>query len=248
MRNLNIDQISKRIISKVKDIGMEIYYRDSSFTGDNTSRNFWIDGTKRFGLIFKKNKSLMGNGYIDKFKFSDPKNAIEEQGREKSWGKRIILSKMGDSIDEQFEYLVFLFKQIPIDFNPTNRKHNRSAADIEQSFIPEEILEPEKYFEGATNTISVNIYERNTLSRKKCIKHYGYKCSICGFDFEAKYGDFGKEFIHVHHLRPIATIGKKYELDPIKDLRPVCPNCHSIIHRYKEALSIDELKANIKNC
>jgi len=34
----------------------------------------------------------------------------------------------------------------------------------------------------------------------------------------------------VHHLVPISKIGKKYRVDPIKDLRPVCPNCHAVIH------------------
>jgi predicted HNH restriction endonuclease len=37
--------------------------------------------------------------------------------------------------------------------------------------LAEEILEPEKYYEGATKTISVNVYERNPLARKKCIDH-----------------------------------------------------------------------------
>jgi hypothetical protein len=31
-------------------------------------------------------------------------------------------------------------------------------------------------------------------------------------------------FLHVHHLRELAALGKEYEVDPITDLRPVCPN------------------------
>lgn len=111
------------------------------------------------------------------------------------------------------------------------------------NYLPEEIHQPEKCFEGAVETISINKYERNAYARKKCIDHYGYKCQVCNFDFEEVYGELGSNFIHVHHIIPLSTIGKEYQIDPIKDLIPVCPNCHSIIHRTKEYTSIDELKA-----
>jgi 5-methylcytosine-specific restriction protein A len=56
------------------------------------------------------------------------------------------------------------------------------------------------------------------------------------------YGDIGKGFIHVHHLKPVSQIGETYEVDPINDLRPVCPNCHAMLHRPEETLTIEELK------
>ena len=67
-----------------------------------------------------------------------------------------------------------------------------------------------------------------------------------GFDFEKKYGGAGKHIIHVHHLTPLSEIKGEYKVDPKKDLRPVCPNCHTIIHRKKPAYSIDEVKAMIE--
>ena len=45
------------------------------------------------------------------------------------------------------------------------------------------------------------------------------------------YGDIGKGFIHVHHLTPLWDIRQGYEVNPVKDLRPVCPNCHAMLHR-----------------
>ncbi|MCF0241746.1 MAG: HNH endonuclease [Treponema sp.] len=57
------------------------------------------------------------------------------------------------------------------------------------------------------------------------MQYYGTKCVVCGFDFEKTYSELGKGFIHVHHLKEISSIDKEYELDPIKDLRPLCPNC-----------------------
>lgn len=61
------------------------------------------------------------------------------------------------------------------------------------------------------------------------------------------YGLIGEDYVHIHHLKPLSEIGKEYELDPIKDLRPVCANCHAIIHRKKPAYTIDELKSIIRN-
>jgi len=67
-------------------------------------------------------------------------------------------------------------------------------------------------------------------------------CSVCQFRFDATFGDLGKGYIHVHHLTPIATIGTEYHLDPERDLRPVCPNCHAMLHRHNPPLSIEELQ------
>jgi 5-methylcytosine-specific restriction enzyme A len=100
----------------------------------------------------------------------------------------------------------------------------------------------EKTFtEGKVNQIIQTRYERNPFARKACIKHYGYSCSVCKFDFEKYYGELGRYFIHVHHLTQVATIGKAYEVDPIKDLRPVCPNCHAMLHRQNPPLTIEYL-------
>ncbi|MEO6739223.1 MAG: HNH endonuclease [Chthoniobacteraceae bacterium] len=108
--------------------------------------------------------------------------------------------------------------------------------------LPDEVLAPEAYFEGATKQVTVSIYERSPRARQKCIEHYGVRCSVCDFDFEAVYGERGRGFIHVHHLVPLAEIGSEYRLDPIKDLRPVCPNCHAMMHRTAKVLSIATLR------
>lgn len=108
----------------------------------------------------------------------------------------------------------------------------------------EELNETESLFEGAKKTIVVNQYERNVLARQKCISAHGYKCKVCGMDFEKTYGELGREFIHVHHIVPISNIGEEYQLDPIKDLVPVCPNCHAMLHRgiNGRVLTVKELK------
>lgn len=111
----------------------------------------------------------------------------------------------------------------------------------------EEVPDAQDYVEGATRKISVNSYERNQQARKKCIDHYGTKCTACGFDFESAYGELGKGFIHVHHIVPLSEIGSSYVVNPVKDLRPLCANCHAIVHRTVPALTLAELSAALRN-
>ena len=106
----------------------------------------------------------------------------------------------------------------------------------------DEIKNPETVPEGAKKEIVVNRYERSLGARKKCIAAHGCKCAVCGMDFEKVYGDIGRGFIHVHHIVPISTIGKEYELDPVKDLVPVCPNCHAMLHKKEPPYMVEELK------
>ena len=105
--------------------------------------------------------------------------------------------------------------------------------------FPDEIDENGVHKEGSVQRVFVNKYERNPKARRKCIKHYGVVCRVCSFDFERAYGALGEEFIHVHHLIPISTIGADYSVNPIEDLRPVCPNCHAMIHKRRPPFGLD---------
>ena len=108
--------------------------------------------------------------------------------------------------------------------------------------LSEEVDVTKTYREGTTKQITINSYERNTEARLICIKHHGLNCAVCDFNFEKFYGQIGQNFIHVHHLRPLSEIRSDYELNPITDLRPVCPNCHAMLHKQKPAYTIQELK------
>jgi 5-methylcytosine-specific restriction protein A len=99
-----------------------------------------------------------------------------------------------------------------------------------------------KLIEGSKKLVSSHRYERSLEARDKCIKHYGTQCQICGFDFTECYGSIGEGFIHVHHLIPLSMRNEEYELDPICDLLPVCPNCHAMLHRRSPPYSLAELR------
>jgi 5-methylcytosine-specific restriction protein A len=98
------------------------------------------------------------------------------------------------------------------------------------------------YFGKKVSTI-INRFERDPYKRILCLEHFGYKCQICDFCFLEKYGEIGKEFCHVHHIEPLSEVGGERDIDPTKDLIPVCANCHAIIHRKKPALKPEELRA-----
>ena len=101
--------------------------------------------------------------------------------------------------------------------------------------------EGEKYNELSTK------YERSRKNRAACIAFHGASCKVCELDFSQKYGQTGTGFIHIHHLYPVSKLKESKPLNPIKDLIPVCPNCHSMLHRGEELLSIDKLREIIKS-
>jgi hypothetical protein len=98
------------------------------------------------------------------------------------------------------------------------------------------------HLEGARRQSVSTQIERNPRARAACIAAYGTRCAVCEIDFEAVYGILGRGFVHVHHLTPLATKIEEGEVDPVKDLRPVCPNCHAMLHRRIPPYSISELR------
>jgi 5-methylcytosine-specific restriction enzyme A len=113
---------------------------------------------------------------------------------------------------------------------------------VSHSFIPEEVTDPAIYQEGACRTIAVNAYERDERARWKCIEVHGTDCFICGFSFAERYGAEAEGYIHVHHLRPLSRIASNYSVDPAVDLRPLCPNCHAVVHLNGGCRSIEEVR------
>jgi len=108
-------------------------------------------------------------------------------------------------------------------------------------------LRSEILYEGGKKEVYGTKYERNRKLRDLAVRHHGYSCMACGFNFKNYYGEWGEGYIHVHHLKPISTNEKRVTVDPVKDLVVVCANCHSMIHRRKkELLKVEELQQLIK--
>lgn len=101
-------------------------------------------------------------------------------------------------------------------------------------------------WEGQRVQVQVNQYERNRYARRACIEHHGTICKCCSHDMSKIYGEIAQGVIEVHHVKPIAEIGKGYQVDPITDLVPLCPNCHRVIHKKSPPFTIEEIRAAIK--
>jgi len=112
--------------------------------------------------------------------------------------------------------------------------------------LPEEVASPASCYEGAVKEVTVNAYERDAKARAAAIAHHGLDCTVCGFGFEHAYGKHGEGYIHVHHQVPLSTINKRYKVDPVKDLVPVCPNCHAMLHKGSQTLTVAQLRTIMK--
>lgn len=160
-------------------------------------------------------------------------------------------------------HLAFLAQQSVRTFNPGSRRGHRDAtidaiADAtgwqlpypthrtaaQSSKPPEETLSAN---EGRRLRIAVNAFERDERLRGACLRKFGFACSVCGILLSDVYGCEATGIVHVHHLEPLAT--RKGRGTPTKtaDLRPVCPNCHAVIHARTPAFSIDEVKQMLRS-
>jgi len=109
---------------------------------------------------------------------------------------------------------------------------------------PEEVDVGTEFAEGATRQILVNAFERSRRGRDACIAHWGPTCAVCDLNFGSKFGNKFAQVVHAHHLIPISQATGKYRLDPVRHLRPVCPNCHAMLHvRRPDPFTIEELRA-----
>lgn len=104
------------------------------------------------------------------------------------------------------------------------------------------IKESGTLYEGRATQVKLTRYERDPKARQECLNFHGTSCSICSLNFGKTYGKVAEGLIHVHHLIPLSKIGERHKVDPREDLRPVCPNCHAVIHRRSPPFSIDEVQ------
>ncbi len=167
------------------------------------------------------------NFWIDKLSYENSKNSI------------FIRLKILD----EFDNILFPLSKLkniglngapqgPIRINSTLSHFLVNSSLINVSFLDESDT---SLYEGSQTKIFVNKYERNSEARKLCLENYGYTCQMCKLSMYETYGEYGKNFIHVHHRKPISEIGTEYKVNPIDDLIPLCPNCHEIIHRIQRA-------------
>lgn len=102
--------------------------------------------------------------------------------------------------------------------------------------------DPAASVEGRLRETWSSVRERSRKNRAACIRALppeqrdAPRCAVCGMTFLDRYGEIGRRFIHVHHMRPAASLNSAGELVvPAEDLAAVCPNCHAMLHIAKNA-------------
>ena len=118
-----------------------------------------------------------------------------------------------------------------------------SVSGLGDTGFADEFAAPTHFSEGAAERVYVNRYERNPAARSRCLAHYGRACTVCGMTFSNTYGDSAARIVEVHHLDPLGESGGERQVDPIADMRPLCPNCHAVVHLANPPLSIDQARA-----
>lgn len=167
---------------------------------------------------------------------ADGSGIIAVRRWERSFGADIQAAQQ--ALGEFFEY------ELPF-FETELRHWQADHAHVIREFP--KLAEPESLTEGTEQVITAARFERNQEARKKCIAHYGTACRICGFDFGKTYGVAFAGMIEVHHIVPLSEIREDYVVDPIRDLIPVCSNCHTALHSKKDGVyTPEELKGMLE--
>ena len=110
--------------------------------------------------------------------------------------------------------------------------------------------EQEGYFEGRAVLRAHYDRERSQGVLAKARAYWSavglMRCEACGFDFEATYGPQGANFIEAHHRVPLASLPPTGATTYQRDLAPVCANCHRMIHRKDQPLTVEEVAALVR--
>lgn len=83
-------------------------------------------------------------------------------------------------------------------------------------------------------------------AKAACIEYYGAICDLCGFDYGYTYGEAFENQIEVHNIHSKDQVEVMESTDPIKDLIPVCHNCHGVIHSQNPPISVEKMRQMIK--
>jgi len=148
------------------------------------------------------------------------------------------LVRWADGYDADSGHTVFVLRRPAVEALCQLRLFEETAFEL----LPGELDPAAPIREGTRYQVLANTYERNPDARRRCIAAHGTACYICGFSFGAMYGAEADGYIHVHHVTPLSEVGGEYVVDPVKDLRPVCPNCHAVLHMGGRCRTIDEVR------
>lgn len=210
------------------------------------TRSFWgiedLEPKEKTDIKLKYNKSEY-DAYISKHESINTTRMFWHTDLHKQ-----ILDKFPDHEEFSDDFPLFKFTKIANDYYEIDfsYKYTDKSSDSEVNYEVYEHTEGKK--EGKQKLYYTTKYERDPRNRSEAIKIHGLKCKICSFDYSEIYGELGKGFIEIHHIKPLSNLVEEIIINPETDLVPVCSNCHRMIHRTRFiTYSISEIKNIIKN-
>ena len=227
-----------------------VYYKgrmkDNSFVNKRLSPEPHYFGIARIGRVFPDTKSTKQDYYADIVDFIPfSKEVLAKQ--EGAYVEAIPDSRVSNywrdgvrAIDQAtFDRIVELSDINIGQISNLNDAYQSSEQGYESS--------AQQGLEGSKKQRYTSYYERNPKLRHQALSIHGYTCMACNFNFEKAYGEKGKGYIHVHHIKPISDAGEGL-VNPATDMIVLCANCHSIVHRDRNnTLSLEELKRLLKS-
>lgn len=133
--------------------------------------------------------------------------------------------------------------------NVWETRERRAAPPALESVLPVPIIEPDEqaFPEGTVKQRLHLSRERNrelvTRAKQRFKEQHGGRvyCQVCDFNFGARYGPLGDDYIEAHHTIPVSELSED-SMTRIEDLAMVCANCHRMLHRRRPWLKMDELR------
>lgn len=172
----------------------------------------------------QKVRNLKSHDTLTKYGYAQYSNGtyfITEKGRELVKSNRI-----------NIQYIL----SSGFDYNDVKSSLGKVYNARMSTIIPyEELIE-----EGESKTVLTKSYERSRKLRNAAIEYFSRNgiitCDCCGFEFKSFYGEkYGTSCIEIHHLKPIFQYAGKNVVqtidDALRNVLPVCPNCHRVIHK-----------------
>lgn len=212
--------------------------------------------------VFKDPIKGFQNGYASQFLHCiDPEVFPIINGHEGRESLYVLLGVEGIPSDsgrnDLTRYVEFAKKIQEYRDDPTNgfKFKNYRVFDIQEAKLPK--MRESKHISAEIRAKATDAYEegarrirylseyitRNREARIKCLEIMGFRCAVCGIDLGEKYGT--RPIVEVHHLELLSNSKSNHLVDPEKDLVPVCPNCHAVIHSKggRECYTPNEVRA-----
>lgn len=159
------------------------------------------------------------------------------------WGTALHIEYQVAALPDEYQLQIDLRTAIELYFKLTARGGVGTFENDESiGSVTESIIEKRQYRYHRK-------IERNWKAGKAAKNIHGYQCQICGFDFEERFGEIGKQYIEAHHLTPLSELpeGQAISLDATNDFAVLCSNCHRMIHRRNAPKTVDGLRSLLKN-